>query len=158
MKIATLLEKKGHHVVTVTPEATVFEVVTLLRAHRIGCAVVSRDGRHVDGLVAVRDIAYAMAERADRLRVALGADILDAPISRIMTQEVHCCAPEDTLRSVMAEMTRRHILHVPVVAAGELCGIVSTDDVVRFAVEEMDLEREILRESVMVLRTLDDMR
>ncbi len=157
MRIATLLDKKGRQVVTVPPDASVLEVVQLLRKHRIGCVVVSRDGKHVDGLVAVRDIAYAMAERADRLRTVLGADILDAQISRIMTHEVQSCSPQDTLRHVMHEMTRRHILHVPVLENGELCGIVSTDDVVKYAVEEMDLEKKILQESVMVLRTQDDL-
>jgi len=158
MKIETLLHKKGRPVVTIAPEATILAAVELLRAHHIGCLVVSRDGKHVEGLVAVRDIAYAMAERADRIRTALGADILDAPISRIMTREVYCCAPQDTLRHVMHEMTRRHILHVPVVEKGELCGIVSTDDVVKYAVEEMELERTVLQESVRMLHTLEDMR
>jgi len=158
MKIETLLQKKGRQVVTLTPEATIFEAVKLLRAHHIGCVVVSRDGKHVEGLVAVRDIAYAMAERADRIRTALGADILDVPISRIMTHEVQCCGPHDTLRHVMHEMTRRHILHVPVLENGELCGIVSNDDVVKYALEEMELEREVLQESVRMLHTLEDMR
>lgn len=157
MKIETLLQKKGRQVVTVKPDATVFEAVDRLREHRIGCVVVSRDGKHIDGLVAVRDIAYAMAERAPRLRQARGADILNAPISRIMTQEVQCCAPQDTLRHVMGEMTKRHILHVPVLDAGELCGIVSIDDVVKYAVEEMDLERDVLKDSVLLLRTARDM-
>jgi CBS domain-containing protein len=158
MKIEALLHKKGREVVTVKPDATIFEVVEKLRAHRIGCVVVSQDGKHVNGVVAVRDIAYAMAERSDRIRMALGADILDAPISRIMTQEVHCCGPQDTLRHVMGEMTRRHILHVPVLENGELCGIVSNDDVVKYAVEEMDLEKGVLQDSVLMLRTLDDLR
>lgn len=158
MKIETLLQKKGRQVVTVKADATVFEVVELLRKHRIGCVVVSEDGKHVDGLVAARDIAYAMAERGDRIRTTLGADILDAPISRIMTREVHSCGQQDSLRQVMSEMTRRHILHVPVLENGALCGIVSTDDVVKYAVEEMDLEREVLQDSVLMLRTLEDMR
>jgi len=158
MKIETLLQKKGRQVVTVKPEATVFEVIEQLRKHHIGCVVVSHDGKHVDGLVAVRDIAYAMAERADRVRRAIGADILDAPISRIMTREVHTCGLEHTLRHVMKEMTQRHVLHVPVVDNGVLCGIVSTDDVVKFALEEMELEKEVLQDSVMVLRTLGDLR
>ena len=158
MKIEALLQKKGREVVTVKPDATIFEVVQKLRAHRIGCVVVSQDGRHVNGLVAVRDIAYAMAERSDRIRTALGADILDAPIRRIMTHEVHCCSRQDTLRHVMGEMTRQHILHVPVLENGELCGIVSNDDVVKYAVEEMDLEKGVLQDSVLMLRTLDDLR
>ena len=158
MKIEALLQKKGHAVVTAKPDTTVGEVVELLRKHRIGCIVVSSDGKHIDGLVAVRDIAYAMAERASRIRTALGADMLDAPISRIMTQEVHTCGARDTLRRVMMEMTLRHILHVPVVENGELCGIVSTDDVVKYAVEEMDLEKAVLRDSVLTLRTLNELR
>jgi CBS domain-containing protein len=158
MKIETLLDKKGREVVTVTPDATIFEAVSLLRKHRIGCAVVSEDGKKVTGLVAVRDIAYAMAERADRIRTALGGDILDLPVSRIMTQEVHSCRPQDTLRKVMNDMTARHILHVPVLEHGELCGIVSTEDVIKYLVEQMDLEREVLHDSVLVLRTLEDLR
>ncbi len=157
MKIETLLEHKGRQVITVKPEATVFQVVELLRQHRVGCVVVSRDGKHINGLVAVRDIAYAMAERADVIRRALGADILDAPISRIMTQEVRTCSPEDTLRHVMHEMTRRHILHVPVVDNNELCGIVSIDDVVKFAVEEMELEKGVLQDSLLLLRTAKEL-
>ncbi len=158
MKIETLLQKKGRGVVTAKPGATVGEVVESLRQHHIGCVVISSDGKHIDGLVAVRDIAYAMAERASRIRGAHGADILDTPISRIMTHEVHTCGPQDTLRLVMMKMTSHHILHVPVVDHGELCGIVSIDDVVKYAVEEMELERAVLQDSVLTLRTLNELR
>jgi CBS domain-containing protein len=158
MRIEALLEKKGQQVITAKPDATVFDAVALLRKYRIGCVVVSRDGRHVDGVVAVRDIAYAMAERAPLLRRARGADILNVPISRIMTHEVQCCTKRDTLRHVMGEMTKRHILHVPVLENGELCGIVSIDDVVKYAVEQMDLEKEVLQESVLLLSTSKDIR
>jgi hypothetical protein len=39
-----------------------------------------------------------------------------------------------------------------------LCGIVSSDDVVKYAVEEMALEKEILQESLLLLRTATEMR
>jgi len=156
MNIAALLQKKGSAVVTVKPKATIAETVDQLRKHRIGCVVVSSDGKHIDGLVAVRDIAYAMAERGVKLRREIFADILDAPITRIMTREVRTCGKQNTLRQVMTEMTRHHILHVPVVENGEICGIVSNDDVVKYAVEEMDLGRSVLQDSVMALRTLRD--
>jgi len=158
MKIETVLEKKGRQVVTVKPEATVFEVAGLLKQHRIGCVVVSQDAKHINGLVAVRDIAYALAERADRIRRVFGGDVLDVPISRLMAQEVHTCSREDTLRHVMKAMTDRHILHVPVVENGELCGIVSIDDVVKFAVEEMELEKGVLQDALAMLRTVEDLR
>jgi CBS domain-containing protein len=156
MKIETLLQKKGHQVVTVKPETTVFDAVDVMRTHRIGCVVVSRDDKHVDGIVAVRDVAYAMTERTG-LRRARGADILNAAIGRVMTHEVQSCSKQDTLRHVMREMTTRHILHVPVLDNGELCGIVSIDDVVKYAVEEMDLEKQVLQESMLLLSTSKDM-
>jgi CBS domain-containing protein len=158
MKISVLLEKKGRAVVTVKPNATVDHVIALLRQHRIGCVVVSHDNKNVDGIVAVRDIVYWVAANAERLRTAKGPEILASPITLIMTHEVHCCSPGDTLRHVMAEMTKRHILHVPVVDKEALCGIVSIDDVVKYAIDEMDLEKSVLQDSVMVLRTLDQMR
>jgi CBS domain-containing protein len=157
MKIATLLQKKGGTVITVKPSATIAQTVEQLHHHRIGCIVISRDGKHLDGLVSVRDIAYAMAERNLKLRNFLFSEILDAPVERIMTHEVRTCTPEQTLRQVMAEMTRNHILHVPVVENGELRGIVSNEDVVKYAVEEMDLEKSILQDSVVRLQTMQEL-
>jgi CBS domain-containing protein len=158
MKIVTLLDKKGRTVVTVKPNATILEVAELLRRQHIGCVVISRDDKHIEGLVAVRDIVYAMAEREERIRAASGNDILDVPIERIMTHEVHTCIENDTLKHVMLDMARRHILHVPVVADGELCGIASNDDAVRYAVEEMELEKQVLQDAGLVSRTLDQLR
>jgi CBS domain-containing protein len=129
-----------------------------MREHRIGCIVVSRDGKRVDGIVAARDIAYAIAERQDRIRSASGADILDLPISRIMKQEVQICSPRDTLRHVIMEMARLHILHVPVVDNEDLCGIISIDDVVKLAIGEMDLEKQVLQDALLVARTMENLR
>ena len=55
-------------------------------------------------------------------------------------------------------MTQRHILHAPVVDNGVLCGIVSNDDVVKYAVEEMELESAVLRDSALTRRTLNELR
>ncbi len=40
---------------------------------------------------------------------------------------------------------------------GELCGIVSIDDVVKYAVEEMELEKAVLQDSVLTLRALNEL-
>lgn len=158
MKIDTLLQKKGTAVVTVKPGAPILEAMELLRSHGIGCLVVSADGKHIDGVVAVRDIVYALAERAAKVREARGADILKVPVDRLMTREVRTCTLGDTLRHVMMEMTQHHILHVPVVEDGVLCGIVSNDDVVKYAVGEMEMEKAVLQDSVLMLKTLDELR
>jgi len=156
MDIATILQKKGRTVVTVKPDATIAEAVDQLHKHRISCLVVSSDGKQIDGLVAARDIAYAMAERGKKLRAESFGNILDTPVTRIMTREVRTCGKQQTLRQVMGEMTRHHVLHMPVVENGQLCGIVSNDDVVKYAVEEMDLEKSVLQDSLSMLRTARD--
>jgi CBS domain-containing protein len=147
MKIAELLEKKGGDVVTVGPTVRLTTVVRRMKLARTGCVVVSEDGKHVVGIIAVRDIAFALAEQE--------ADYtMDLPASEIMTHTVKTCTPEDTLKSVMRNMIRMHTLNTPVVKDGELCGIVNIDDVVKYAVEEMELESEILHDDVVRLQTL----
>ena len=148
MKIETLLEMKGRDVVTVRPLMKLTTVVRLMKLGKTGCAVVSEDGKHADGIVAVRDVCYALAQHED---VELAMDLT---ASEVMSSPVRACSPEDSLKSVMQEMTRWHILNTPVLKNDELCGIVSIDDVVKYAVQEMELESEILHDDVLRLQTL----
>jgi CBS domain-containing protein len=148
MKIETLLETKGRDVVTVRPTAKLSTVVRRMKLGRTGCVVVSEDGKHVEGIVAVRDIAYALAEH-EAAKFAM-----DRTASEIMSRSVKTCTPADTLKSVMQDMTHWHILNTPVLKDGVLYGIVNIDDVVKYAVEEMELESEILHEDVVRLQTL----
>jgi CBS domain-containing protein len=158
MKISTLLELKGRTVVTVRPTDTISRVVHLLRLHHVGCVVVTEDGKHIQGIVAVRDITYALTKQEHRIRHMSAAEVLDAPVSTIMTRTVKTCTPDDTLRQVMETMTRWHILHVPVVENEALCGIVSVDDVVKHAIAEMDVERGMLQDTAILYQTLGELR
>ena len=152
MKIETLLEMKGRDVVTVHPTAKLSAVVRRMKLGHTGCVVVSEDGTDVQGIIAVRDISYLLAEHD-------GANFaMDRPASEIMTRSVKTCTPADTLKSVMQNMTQWHILNTPVLKEGILCGIVNIDDVVKYAVEEMELESEILHEDVVRLQTLKSLR
>jgi CBS domain-containing protein len=147
MKIETLLEMKGGDVVTVRPTAKLSTVVRRMKLARTGCVVVSEDGKQVEGIVAVRDIAYALAEHEPKFA-------MDLPASEIMIRSVKTCAPADTLKSVMQAMTRSQALNAPVLKDGELYGIVSIDDVVKYAVQEMEFESEILHDDLVRLQTL----
>jgi CBS domain-containing protein len=151
MKIQALLEMKGREVVTVRPTATLDTAVHRMKLARTGCAVVSEDGKRVDGIIAVRDIAYALTDHETKFAT-------DTPVGEIMTRAVKTCAPKDTLKSVMQEMTRTKVLNVPVLEDGDLCGIVSIDDVVKYAVHEMELESEVLRDDLVRLQTLASLR
>jgi len=138
MNVDGMLRAKGATVVTIRPDATVGDLVRGLRRERIGAMVVSEDGRSVLGIISERDVVRGLAERGPR--------ILEAPVAEMMTRQVVSCGPRDTVKQVMAEMTKRRIRHIPVLADGVLCGIISIGDVVKNRLEEMETETSVLRE------------
>jgi CBS domain-containing protein len=139
-RVSNLLESKGTGVATVAPDATVAAVVAELARLRIGALVVSADGAHIDGIVSERDVV----QRLHQLR----GDLLDEPVSSIMSRAVETCAPTDDLDSLMRTMTERRVRHLPVVADGVLCGIVSIGDVVKQRIGELERDRHELLEYI----------
>lgn len=135
MKINDVLRGKGNQVVTISPEATVTELLALLAEHNIGAVVVSPDGNAVAGIVSERDVVRLMNGTPDAGHVR---------VSAIMTEQVHSCGPDDHVDDLMRLMTDRRIRHVPVVVDGALTGIVSIGDVVKTRIGELEFEREQL--------------
>lgn len=142
MKVASILKSKGSSVVTTPPETTIFTVAWELKLKSIGALVVSGDGTTVLGLISERDIVRGLTEH--------GPKLLGLPVSQLMTSPAITCIPEDSITTVMARMTRSRIRHVPVVDGGGLCGIVSIGDVVKHRLDELELEANILRETLFV--------
>ena len=136
MRIETVLQQKGQAVASIRPEASVREALAELAVHGIGALVVSDDGRTAAGMMSERDVVRAL----DRS----GADILDSPVSSIMSRDLQTCSPDDEVETLMAIMTRYRIRHVPVVKDGVLVGIVSIGDVVKNRMDELEEDRKAL--------------
>lgn len=126
--------KSSQDVVTVSPDATVRDLLALLAEHNIGALVVSSDGSEVTGIVSERDIVRRLRD----------GDILDERVSTIMTTSVHTADPESQLDDLMALMTEHRIRHVPVVSGGSLTGIISIGDVVKHRISQLEFERDQL--------------
>lgn len=136
MLIVTVLRAKGDFVATVAPAATIRELLDTLAEHRIGAVVVS-SGDAIAGIVSERDVVR-------HLRAA-GGELLDQPVSAIMTTDVVTCRGETPVDELMATMTERRIRHVPVVGDdGALVGIVSIGDLVKSRILELESERDDL--------------
>ncbi len=148
MKVAEILKAKNRPVVTAKPDTELSAVMQLMKLENIGCVVLSENGEHADGIVSVRDIVYAMAGYERKKRKLDGSAFLKLPVSQIMTRKVTTCLPGDNLKQVMKLMTRWHYLHVPVLEDRKLCGIISIDDVVKYGVAEMELEAQVLRDTL----------
>jgi CBS domain-containing protein len=135
MHIHDVLQSKGStSVITISPDATVRELVDLLAEHNIGAVVVSEDGAHAAGIVSERDV----------VRRATEDGLLAQPVSSIMTSEIQVCEPADLLDDLMVQMTEHRIRHVPVMENDMLVGLVSIGDAVKVRMRELEFERDQL--------------
>ena len=106
----------------------------------IGALVVSADDRTVKGTISERDVVRGLNKH--------GAAVLDLRAADVMSRNPPTCSSGDSLQHVMAEMTRTRHRHVPDLDdEGNLCGIVSIGDVVKYRLDEMELETSVLRDA-----------
>jgi CBS domain-containing protein len=140
MTVAAILKSKGTHVETVRPDTTLRVAAWGLTLKGIGALVVSRDDERVLGIVSERDIVRALTDH--------GPDVVRLSVSEVMTTAVKTCSPNDSITAVMARMTRDRIRHLPVVDGGRLGGIISIGDVVKYRLDELELEANILRDTL----------
>lgn len=137
MNVQSILGVKGSDVVTMQPVATLADAAATMRDAGIGAVVVSSDGTHVDGIVSERDIVRAVANH--------GATALGRTIESVMTVDVVTCTPDDSVESLMRQMTDRRIRHLPVLAADTtLGGLVSIGDVVKGRLAALESENQHL--------------
>ncbi|AXB43967.1 CBS domain-containing protein [Amycolatopsis albispora] len=137
MRIADVLRSKGTLVATVAPESSVTELLAQLTEHNVGAMVVLGADEQVVGIVSERDVVRRLHDR--------GPELLNRPVSEIMTTLVATCTPEDSVDHLSAVMTERRIRHVPVVVDGRLAGIVSIGDVVKTRLNELEERHDQLQ-------------
>lgn len=136
MRIREVLASKARQdVVTIAPDASVTDLLELLAMQNVGAVVVSRDGRTMEGIVSERDVVRRLNE---------DESVLAAPVSTIMTTDVHTCDGTEPVLTIMKVMTDQRVRHVPVVNDGALVGVVSIGDVVKSRLAELEFERDQL--------------
>ena len=124
--VAEILRVKPHAAVySVSPDTTVLEAVKLLAEKGIGALLVLEKGRLV-GIVSERDYARKVE--------LLQRSAFSAKVSEIMTSEVITVGPRDSMQFCMQLMTDRHLRHLPVLAEGELIGLLSIGDLVKHTI------------------------
>jgi len=127
--------KASQDIVTISPDATVRDLVALLAAKNVGAAVVSSDGTSVAGIVSERDVVR---------RLNGNDSALSATVAEIMTSDVRTCEPGSSLDEVRDIMTEGRFRHLPVVENGLLVGVVSIGDIVKNHIDQVEFERDQL--------------
>ena len=144
MKIDDILTVKGNTVQTISPEATLQEVVSRLIENRIGALVVCRrdaaGNEELAGIITDRDILYASAT---------GRRPLDeVKVAEVMTTALVTGTPDDEVEQVMGLMTNRRIRHLPVLVEGRLAGIISIGDVVKAQHDRLAMENRFMKDYI----------
>ena len=125
------------NLVTLSPEASVAEALTLCRERRIRHIPIVEEGRLV-GIVSDRDLRDASPALGDAERASA---LQETRIGDVMTREVIMADPQDSIENAAQEMYEHKIQSLPVIAeepvvdeasaVAELLGIITSSDVMR---------------------------
>lgn len=133
--VRQLLERKSGELISVSPDATVFQALQVMAEQDIG-AVLVMDMGDVLGIFSERDYARRIVLQG---RTSAGTKVRD-----IMTSKVVYVGPQQSVAECMALMTEKHFRHLPVMEAGRVIGMLSIGDLVRATIEEQQLVIEQL--------------
>ncbi len=137
--VQQVLGHKAHRLLSISPDATVFEALTLMAEHDIGSLIVL-DGDRLAGIFSERDYA--------RQIILFGKSSKETLVREIMTHKVLCVSPEHTMDQCMALMTEKRVRHLPVLEHKKVIGVVSIGDVVRIVISEQQLVIEQLEQYI----------
>ena len=138
-RLAQILEEKGHDVLTVDADASVLEAVELMVEKNVGSLLVTEHG----------DIRGIVTERDYLRRVTLeGRTETETRVGEIMSSPLVVVTPEATIDECMAVMTDRRIRHIPVVEEGDVIGLVSIGDLVKFRSKQQSFEIQYLTDYI----------
>jgi CBS domain-containing protein len=128
--VEQILRAKGSAFWSVTPDAMVYEALRLMAEKDVGALLVLDTQAQLVGIISERDYA--------RKVILKGKSSLDTPVREIMTQAVVSVRPDRTVEDCMALMTARRVRHLPVLAGGQVVGVVSIGDLVKASLDEKD--------------------
>ena len=122
MVVNQLLDNKGHDVVSVPPDASVYTAIALMAEKSIGAVLVVDNGKVV-GVLSERDYArkVILQDRSSKT----------TPVRDIMTTKVITGTPQQSVHDCMTLMTEKRIRHLPIMDGDRLQGMISIGDLVK---------------------------
>lgn len=126
--VASILNKKGKQVFSVSPETSIIDCLKLMKEKQIGSVLVLQDDKVV-GIFSERDYAW---------RGILMGNHEHTPVNRVMTEKVYYVKPGQSVETCMAQMSDKHIRHLPVIDDDKVVGVISIGDVVTSMLQDKE--------------------
>jgi CBS domain-containing protein len=95
------------------------------------------DEGRITGIMSERDVIYCLRDH--------GPEVLDWPVAKVMSSPAITADPETDVLAALGLMTQRRIRHLPVVDNGQIRGIVSIGDLVKYRMERIEAEADAMR-------------
>jgi CBS domain-containing protein len=129
--VRQILQAKGNRnqVYSVGPEDSIVDALKVMAENGVG-AVLVISGEDILGIFSERDYAR---------RGILKGNPPETHISEMMTKVIYYVHPTQSLEDCMAEMTDKHIRHLPVIDNGKLLGVISIGDVVKTVISDQQI-------------------
>lgn len=138
-QVAEILTEKGRGILKIDADVSVLEAVKRMVEENIGSLLVT-EGEDVVGIVTERDYLRRVAAEGRIEHKTSVREVMSAPLIVV--------TPQTSIDECMAVMTNKRIRHLPVVEAGELVGIVSIGDVVKFHSRQQNYEIQFLHDYI----------
>jgi CBS domain-containing protein len=138
-RVADILKDKQGELLTIASDSTVYDMVARMVESNVGSLLVTIAGR-IEGIVTERDYLrrVTLEGRTDR----------ETQVSEIMTTPLIVVTPDTPVDECMAVMTDRRIRHMPVVEGGEVVGMVSIGDLVKFQSKQQSFKIQYLTDYI----------
>jgi len=120
MKVKKLLENLKREVVTISPDASVYDALQLIANKEINVLVVVEKEKVV-GILSKRNFTRKMILKKKKSKKTLVRDI--------MTSKVIQTTPNQKVDKCLSLMTKNRFRHIPVLKKDRLVGILSIDDI-----------------------------
>lgn len=139
MLVRDILKNKGTKVYSIAPNETVYQAISKMDKHDIGALIVLED-QQLKGIISERDY---------RSKVILkGRSSKSTNVHEIMSEDVYCVTPEESVEACMSIMTDKKIRHLPIMKDDTVGGVVSIGDLVKSIISKQKFEIKNMRQYI----------
>lgn len=127
--VGTVLRQKSAEVLSIAPDASVYDAIELMAEKAVGALLVMEQGELL-GIVSERDYARKIILQGRHSKETLVSEIMSSPVVSVTRQ--------NTVAECLRIITDRHFRHLAVVEHGKVIGVVSIGDLVNCIMTEQE--------------------